>query len=427
MSKEIKVKLGQDKKEEYAGDFVLNGQETGDDKGFSHVSKIWLEQCMTFDQGRKVLAEQQEQIQDFRTPLNAWEPVVTDKDQFALRNRDTGRDYVPTDHCLNLMPNVGRGMSTWGLRALRDPIRHAQKVGDDGEKEVMFKRDRADAEVMRDYVALHLFREDRVDQGKSRLFRTWNDGTLRALLSEEYAIVNNGWYLDLLQKLIPGGMLSHWRGDADAIYGNILIPDTIREEDDSDYGGMLSIGNSEIGTRRIDSLPSVFRAICMNGCIWDQEVGMSFRQVHRGEINFTDLAAKIKENLETQIPLLPQGIERVLGIRAYGCGDTPLPNVFAQLAADNKVSRRDIQGTWRSYGDEVNILGKKDARTAFGLMNALTRYGQTLGNDQWIRFDRIGGTLASMERNDWDKFLNRAGNMSEKQMKVHLGDASLVA
>ena len=95
----------------------------------------------------------------------------------------------------------------------------------------------------------------------------------------------------------------------------MLIPDTIREESDSDYGGMLSIGNSEIGERRISSMPSIFRAICMNGCIWDQTAGKGINQVHRGKIDLDQLFLVIKENLEVQIPLLPQGIERLLGTR----------------------------------------------------------------------------------------------------------------
>ncbi len=80
-----------------------------------------------------------------------------------------------------------------------------------------------------------------------------------------------------MRKLIPGGRLSHWRGDADTLWGNVLIPDTIRQESDSDYGGMVSIGNSEIRERRITSRPSVFRAICFNGCIWDREAGQARR------------------------------------------------------------------------------------------------------------------------------------------------------
>jgi hypothetical protein len=157
------------------------------------------------------------------------------------------------------------------MRGLLAPIPHATKKDEDGEPVTVEGGERgvADFEVLRDYIKVHVFDGERVDQGvdqdKQRLIRTWSDGTLRAFLSQKYTIVNNAWFLDVLSKAIPGGVVSHWKGDADSIFGNVLIPDTIRAEADSDFGGMLSVGNSEIGTRRISSLPSVFRAICMNG------------------------------------------------------------------------------------------------------------------------------------------------------------------
>lgn len=410
--------------EQNRGDHAIIAAQ-GATEQFGHVSQIWERQCMTFEQGRKVLAEQQSQIEDFRDPLSAWEPVVTDKGTFAFRHLVDGRDYVPTDHAIGLMCQVGRGMSDWATRALREPIRHATKLdpeGEDGEKAVLFERDARDSEVLRDYVKLHLFAPDRVSQSKLRLWRTWKDGTLRAFLSEQYAIVNNGWYLDLLSRLIPGGLLSHWKGDADSIYGNILIPDTIRKESDSDYGGMLSVGNSEIGLRRISSMPSVFRAICMNGCIWEQEKGVEVDIRHRGKIDFAELAKLIGENLEAQIPLLPNGIAKVLGLRTYGFGDAPVQGLFAQLSLDYGLGKREITGVQKTFWEEVAQVGPKDGKTAFGFMGAVTRYGQTLDAAGWVKYDTIGGAIANMDRDDWEKFVGRAKNLTAKQIEKRLGD-----
>jgi hypothetical protein len=283
----------------------------------------------------------------------------------------------------------------------------------------------ADFECLRDYIKLHLFNPKRIDQEKPRLFRTWSDGTLRALLSEQYTIVNNVWFLGVLEKAIPGGVVSHWNGDADSIYGNILIPDTIRSEPDSDFGGMLSVGNSEIGTRRISSLPSVFRAICMNGCIWDQESGKGINKVHRGKVDFIALEKLIIENLQEQIPLLPQGIERMLGLRAFGCGDTPTPNLLAQTAIDYSLSKKQVSAVYEGWNEEVRILGRNDARTAYGLTNGITRAGQTLANDQWVRFDTIGGDFANLDRDGWDRFRSRADNLSTKQVEKRLGTVAV--
>jgi len=422
MTDDLQV-LGQRKQESYQGDFVLDSMKKPGDKKFSNVADFWLENgCVSFDDARAKLVEDQQQIEDIHGPLSEWNVFATDSG-IVFRNLVTYREYVPTDHALNLMCNVGRGMSTWAVRSLREPIGHPTKKDEDGNP-IPIKggeRSQADYELLRDYIRVHLFNAERVDQDKTRLFRTWSNGTLRALLSDKYSIVNNVWFLGVLEKAIPGGLVSHWNGDADSLYGNILIPDTIRQEEDSDFGGMLSVGNSEIGTRRVSSLPSVFRAICMNGCIWDQEKGQGINKVHRGTIDFDQLEKMIVENLEKQIPLLPQGIERLLGLRAFGCGETPMPNILAQVAIDHQMSKKETSEVFKGWSTEMALLGPKEGKTAYGLANGITRAGQEFNNDRWVKFDTIGGDFANMSRDSWDKFRNRADNLSEKQVEKRIG------
>ena len=418
------VELGKLGRAPLVGEHFTDSQE----KSVTHskVAAVWASQCMSFQEGREKLAEQQEQIEDFPTPLNAWLPVVNDDGKFALQHKESGREYLPTENGIKNIAYVG-GMYETFLAGMSEPRLHATKVDKaTGNKVVVYERNRQDAELVRDYVKLHLFNGERVDQTKPRLFRTWKDGTLRALLSEQYAIVNNAWFLNVLAAVIPGGLLSHWKGDADAIFGNILIPDTIREEKDSPYGGMLSISNSEIGTRRIGSCPSVFRAICMNGCIWEQEMGTEISKVHRGAIDFITLEAAIRENLQKQIPLLPQGIDKMLATRAYGIGDTPLPNLFAQLSIDNSgMGKKEINGVWGAFAKEVSIVGPTEGRTLFGLVNAITRYGQELTPALWESYDKIGGSLINLDRNAWDKFRARAANLDPKTIEKRLGVSEL--
>ena len=406
----------------YAGDGILASQEQTNT--FKHVSKTWQEQCLTFDAAKAVLAEDQQKIEDFHSPLSEWE-VIAKSDGISFHNRLNDRQYKPTEHALNLMCAVGKGMSTWAVKSLCETIPHATKKNKDGTPVAIKGGERtlADYNVLRDYINVHLFNADRVDQSKPRLWRTWQDGTLRALLSEQYCIVNNMWFMDILHKAVPGGLVSHWRGDADAIWGNVLIPDTIRQESDSDFGGMLSIGNSEIGTRRISSQPSVFRAICMNGCIHGQELGKALNKVHRGDVDFDTLKAAIIDNLESQIPLLPQGIQRVLGLRAYGCGDTNPANLVVQTAIDNKLNKHHVRALFDGWNEERKVLGDKDSRTAYALMNAVTRGGQEFDNDTWVRFDGIAGQMSMLDVNGWDKFRNRAGNLSKDQLEKWIGVA----
>ena len=169
--------------------------------------------------------------------------------------------------------------------------------------------------------------------------QTYSDGTLRAWLSDSYSEVDNRWYLEQVKNIIPVGRLSHWRGDADTIWGNVLISDTIREEFDSEYGGMVSVSNCEIGKRALGSLPSLFRAICMNGCIWGQAYGEKIKVVHRGEIDLDQLKLKLRDNIEKQIKLIPDGIERMLGIRAMGTDGVAMKNIIAATAQKERIDR----------------------------------------------------------------------------------------
>lgn len=387
------------------------------DANHKHVSAVWTAQCLTFDQALEKLANDQQQIVDIRSPLSDWEPTIVVGDKFAFRHKPSGATFTPTSKAVKDMAVIG-GTSEWFINdQLTDKVKVDPKKGD----KLVFKRDHRDAELLVGLMKNTLFAADRTDQRKVRLFRTWKNGTLRALLSEQYAIVNNQWYMEVIHKLIPGALFSHWRGDADTIFGNVLIPDSVREESDSHYGGMLSIGNSEIGLRRILSLPSVFRAICMNGCIWEQEKGKGVSQVHRGEFNFKQLEQKIAANLQAQIPLLSEGIRRLLGTRALSMRDVPLPQVVAQFFSDFKVPKSQSAKFIGHFNTETDILGS-EARTAFGLQAALTRLGQELDNDTWVSYDEIAGRIANLTPDRWDGFINRARTLQKEDVESALGD-----
>lgn len=389
------------------------------DANCKHVAKVWADQCLTFDAAMEKLANDQRQIVDVRSPLSEWEPIVTEAGKFALRHKPSGTEYVPTSKAVKDMAVIG-GTSEWFINdLLTDKTKNHPKKGE----QIVFKRDRRDAELLVHTMQNSLFAADRTDQKKTRLLRTWSNGTLRAVLSEQYAIVNNQWYLEVIHRLIPGALFSHWRGDADTIFGNVLIPDSVREESDSHYGGMLSIGNSEIGLRRIMSVPSVFRAICMNGCIWEQEKGVGVSQVHRGEFDFKQLEAKIAANLQAQIPLLSEGIRLLLGTRALTMKDVPLQSVVAQFFGDFKIPKSQAAKFFGHFNTEVGILGA-EARTAFGLQAALTRLGQELDNDTWVAYDEIAGKVAKLTPERWDGFINRARTLQPEDVTAGLGDVS---
>jgi hypothetical protein len=161
----------------------------------------------------------------------------------------------------------------------------------------------------------------------------------------------------------------------------------------------------------------------MNGCIWDQEKGVAVRRVHRGTIDLTGLATEIQSNLNKQIPLLNSGIDIMLGLRSFGCGDLPMVNIFAEVGRTYKLPKKQIAGVMNAFRTEQDILGK-DASSAFGVLNAVTRYGQTLDNDGWVKYDEIGGNMSKMDRPRWDKIRKRAASLDDKEVEQLVGSVA---
>lgn len=375
------------------GSFVRSLQgNTG--KGFednTHVHKDWWAKTKSFE----------DVMQDTQTAIDNREDILTpiqnitcanDNGKFVFRLND-GRKFIPTDHCIEQFSIRAGVTSSSFLREMRNI-----EGFDDTDANTM---------VMVGNNAIR-----RIEPDKQFRIRTYTDGTARAFVTDKYAPVDNRWYLEVLQEFIPGGRFSHWRGDEDTIYGNVLIPDTIMDygqDDDTDYGGMISVGNCEIGTRRVSQVPSLFRAICMNGCIWGQTEGEKIRRVHRGNIDLASLKLEVAKNIQHQIPLLAPGIKTFLATRSMEIGKASVKGVIAAVSSDNKLSKREASAVLDQFGRE-----ESEHRTLFGVINSVTRAGQLFDNKTWVTMDEIAGSLMNMSADRWATILRRADTFSDK-------------
>jgi hypothetical protein len=374
------------------GDFVrtLQGATgTGFHKG-THVHKDWWAKTKTYEQVMQtahVAVENREDILIESKGISC----VSENDDFFFKLND-GRKFRPTDHAIEQFSVRTNVPSSSFLREMRN----------------IENFDIHDANTMA-IVGNNALR--RIDGDKQFRLRTYKDGTCRAFVTDKYAPIDNRWYLEVLSEFIPGGRFSHWRGDEDTIYGNVLIPDTIMDygADDSDYGGMISVGNCEIGTRRISQTPSLFRAICMNGCIWGQTAGEKIRRVHRGNINLDNLKLEIAQNIQQQIPLLAPGIKKFLETRSLELGKASAKGVIASVSSDYKLSKREATEFLDQY-----ITLEAEHRNLFGVINGLTRAGQKFDNKTWVRFDEVAGSLLDTSADRWATILRRADTMTQK-------------
>jgi len=392
------------------GDFVHNSQNMASDDGYNCVSKLWYEQTTSLDAGIDQLHDQRRQREDIDCAIKHMRFGLNNDDQLILEHVD-GREFAFTDHAIKQAANWCDKLSHSFIKRLTAPA-----VAQNGK--VAYERDHGDAELL-----LHAFKNGmrRIDADKVFKFRTYSDGTLRAWLSDRYAPIDNIWYLEQIQALMPNARLSHWKGDADTIYGNILIPDTVRERDDSDYGGMISPGNCEIGRRRFEQYPSVFRAICMNGCIWDQAKGNIISKVHRGDIDLNDLRLKLVENINKQIPLMGTAVDNFLAIRSHEVKKSDnLAAVFGVICKENGFSKKQSTAVVEEF-----VKHESEQRNLFGIVNAITRAGQRkeMANEDWLNFDLVGGQLMSYNDNKWERTRAKANAWTKDEIEKTFGAA----
>lgn len=376
-----------------AGSFVRNlTGATG--TGFAenaHVHKDWWAKTESYDDVIEKTQNAIDNREDVMVKAGQIScTVVNDVMQFTTAD---GRSFTPTDHCLEQFSIRTKVPSSSVMRELR-------KL--DGY-------DEHDADLMA-RIGNNALR--RIDTDKEFRLRTYTDGTARAFVTDKYAPIDNRWYLETLREFLPDARFSHWKGDEDTIYGNLLIPDSVidyGQDDDTDYGGMVSVGNCEIGKRRITQTPSLFRAICMNGCIWGQTKGKDISRVHRGKIDLDKLKIMVAENIEFQLSILPDGIRKFLDTRAESMDNANAKGVIAAVASDFKLSKKQATETLEQY-----LAHETHEHNKFGIINAITRAGQVFDNESWVRLDEIGGLLMDTSASRWTNILARSRTYTDK-------------
>ena len=378
------------------GSFVreLQGQTGVGFQKDMHVHKDWYATTIDYDEALDKAQRAVDEREDILAPVKDIEAILDGDGNFVFEVE--GRQFAPTNHAIEQFAIRTKVPSSSVMRELRNAEDY-----DDQDGDCMTR------------LANNALR--RLDQDKEYRLRTYTDGTCRAFVTDKYAPIDNRWYLETLQEFLPEGRLSHWKGDEDTIFGNILLPDTILDygtDDDSDYGGMISIGNCEIGKRRVSQAPSLFRSICLNGCIWGQVSGKQINRRHIGTIDLEALKVEIGQNIEHQLPLLPNGITKFLAMRELENGDVSMKNIIAAICKDERLGKKEAVVVLDQYAQFEN-----QERNLFGVVNAITRAGQKFDNTTWVKFDELGGNLMETDASRWAAILKRADSLQDKDFE----------
>ena len=322
-----------------------------------HVAKVWQDKCTPFSDFIETVKSQSTNKVD----------VVKPESEIRLKDVDTLVDGTP--------------LTDSGMNSLR-------VFADMPSSIISFLKEREYNDDLVKYMNTELDRRETQWNNKGKEKRTFNvrirhDGegnnVVRAIVSERYGVIDNSEAMEMVANALPSlndALASHLFNDGDDIYGNILLPDYMKSEPDSDYGVGIAFKNSEIRNSTFKISPFLFRAICLNGMIWGRmNSEINVNQRHMGKIDLGDLQLQVTQAIKVA---LTQGNDMLtlLGYAKQVKVTNPVA-VIAQLARDEKMTIEQGKLWHKGYLDSLHERhGDVHEKSAFGIINGLTRSAQ---------------------------------------------------
>ena len=274
-----------------------------------------------------------------------------------------------------------------------------------------------------------MWSNDGKDSRKFRIrVRKNDDGVdnVRAVVSGRYGVIDNHEALEMISNALPSicdALASHISNDGDDIFGNVLLPDYMKSEPDSDYGVGIAFRNSEIKNSTFKVSPFLFRAICLNGMIWGRENSKNqINQKHLGNINRAELQEQVTS---TVMEALSQGNDllTLLGYSKQVKVERPL-QVIAQLSINESLTIEQGRAWHKGYLESLNEeSGDLHERSAFGVINGLTRSAQEYKGAMRENMETIASKiLAPAIDSDLQAISKRWGRLSDNanQLKENI-------
>lgn len=251
---------------------------------------------------------------------------------------------------------------------------------------------------------------------------------IRWVGSNRYGIIDNHEVIDMLTDAfrlhgdIGDALSSHIKDDYDSIKGNMLLPDSMQSYPDSDYGVGIAFANSEVGEDVFLIRPFLFRAICINGCIWSRtDARFLVNKKHIGGVDKSYLNDRVKVVTNLALSEGHNLLEQMNYSRDAVIPKYKIDNVIAYLAKTNNLTIEEGKAWSNAYQVEHFESG-------FGIINGLTRAANRYeGNQRW-KLESVAGQIltpalnASKDSviNNWDKIVNRAMDMDEKLVAKYI-------
>ncbi len=244
---------------------------------------------------------------------------------------------------------------------------------------------------------------------------------VRAIVSERYGVIDNQEVMQILSNSLPydidKALASHISHDGDDMFGNLLLPDSMKSEPDSDYGVGISFKNSEIRNAAFSIEPFIFRAICLNGMIWGRSNSeIKVHQRHMGNIDLKELEEEVQRAIAVALSLgndMLSLLKTSKGVKV----ENPIKTII-QLSKDSQDNMTIEQcKAWQKGYLESQLEPQGDIHTnsAFGIVNGLTRASQNYSGSVREKMERYASyILAPSIDSDLQAISKRWGQISDR-------------
>jgi hypothetical protein len=387
-----------------------------------HVSIIWQNQCIPLPQLRQKIHDDRKGKVDVYKPESY---LRLGKDLKLASGERFTRDGLEslvvkyTDMPVRMMDYLYSLDDGQWWDNLAFFINHAL---DGTNKTWTSKRERKDERSL-------LLRMRDADDGQGKV--------IRAVMSDRFGVIDNHEVIDMLWDAFPKqdieqALASHTFSDKDRMYGNILLPDSMIDVDgDSEYAVGIAFSNSEIGDHVLRITPFLFRAICLNGCIWGRrDSTVRVNKKHLGkEIDMDMLRTRIEYVVDVARTQGKPFLEQMMFSKEAPVPGNIVPNVIVHLAKENKLTTAEGRAWFAGFAAEP-------FDNAFGVINGLTRAANLrnedgksvfVGDAQWNLQTVASGIMtpalnASQDavKARWAKIVDRARELDSKTVASYL-------
>jgi hypothetical protein len=364
-----------------------------------HVAKVWQDKCVSLEDFYTSIKEQAKHKVD----------VVKPESSIRLKDATTLLDGTP--------------LTKGGLNSLR-------MFTDIPSSMISFLDERGYGDQLVKFVNDELSRRESEWNNKGKDAREFRvrlrhddegNNVARAVVSERYGVIDNAQAMEILVNSLPSSndlkdiLASHVSNDGDDMYGNLLLPDMMKSQPDSDYGVGIAFRNSEIRNATFKVSPFLFRAICLNGMIWGrQNSEIKVNQRHMGKIDLKELQVQVNRAVAVA---LSQGND-LLTLLGHS-KQVEVRNVeqtIAQLSRDNKMTMMQGKLWHKGYLESLHeVAGHQHEKTAFGIVNGLTRSAQEYTGSTREAMETLASSILSPAiDSDLQAISKRWGLISER-------------